>query len=274
MNLPDSFTFSQHNLQDYCDCPQRFLLRHVRQLDWPAVQAQPVQEHERRMDMGSRFHRMVQQHLLGIPAERLTAMATDPDLLLWWSNYLQARPADLPGQLYPELLLAAELAGQTVMAKLDLLVAGPDGSAAILDWKTDDRLPRETWLAQRMQTRIYRLLVYRTGARFFHGSALIPEQITFLYWYAGFPESPFRFPYTSELATEDETLISGIIHEILDLPEENFLRTDEPQRCRFCVYRSYCERGVKAGSLQEGFIPSEEAEPEDWSFDQIPEIEF
>ncbi len=270
MHLPEPFAFSQHSLQDYQDCPQRFLLRHIRQLAWPAVQARPVQEHERRMEMGARFHRMVQQHLLGIPAERLSAMAIDPDLALWWDNYLQARPADLPGERFPEVTLAAELAGQTLTAKLDLLVVGPD-DATILDWKTDDRLPRQAWLAERLQTRVYRLLVQRSGAR--SGVEIAAEHITFQYWYAGFPDASFRLPYDARLAGEDEALLAGMIAEIVDLPEEGFVRTRETARCRFCVYRSYCDRGG-TGTLEEAPVLEEDGGPGDWDLDQIAEIEF
>lgn len=273
MNLPEHFAFSQHSLGDYQDCPRRFLLRHVRQLAWPAPQAQPVQEHERRMEMGSRFHHMVHQHLLGIPEAQLTAMATDPDLALWWDHYLTARPAELPGARHPEVTLAAALAGHTLTAKLDLLVVGPDGTT-ILDWKTNDRLPKPAWLAERLQTRVYRLLVHRAGARF-HGAVPIPPaQITFRYWYAAFPDAVLSFPYTEGAAREDEALLTGMIAEITSLPEEAFEATDDARRCRFCPYRSYCDRGVEAGPLADAPDLEAEHDLEDFSLDQIAEIEF
>jgi len=273
MNLPESFAFSQHSLQDFQDCPRRFLLRHVRQLAWPAVQAQPVQEHERRMAIGARFHRMVHQHLLGIPEARLTAMATDPDLALWWDHYLTARPADRPGERFPEVTLATTLAGHTLTAKLDLLVVGPH-EVTILDWKTHDRLPKPSWLADRLQTRVYRLLVHRAGARFHGETPLEPSRITFQYWYAAFPDSDFRFPYAQSLAREDEELLTGMIEAIAARPEDAFEPTDDDRHCRFCPYRSYCDRGVAAGPLADAPDQDADLDPEDWSLDQIAEIEF
>jgi len=39
MSLPTGFRFSQASLQDYVDCPQRFQLRYLAALQWPAVEA-------------------------------------------------------------------------------------------------------------------------------------------------------------------------------------------------------------------------------------------
>ena len=69
MLLPDNFTFSQNNLQDYVDCKRRFLLRHVQKLEWPAIESEPVLEQEQLMLLGQQFHLMVQQKLSGIPEE-------------------------------------------------------------------------------------------------------------------------------------------------------------------------------------------------------------
>ena len=87
-DLPASFKFSQSSLQDYFDCPRRFQLRYIEHLAWPAVETEPVLENERRQQEGNFFHRMLQQHLLGLPVEKLTRLANSPDLSRWWENYL------------------------------------------------------------------------------------------------------------------------------------------------------------------------------------------
>ncbi len=89
MTLPPGFQFSQASLQDYADCPRRFQLRYLLKIAWPAVQSEPLQEHERFMRQGERFHRLVQQYFLGLPPEMLAAQTKDPDLALWWENFLQ-----------------------------------------------------------------------------------------------------------------------------------------------------------------------------------------
>ncbi len=82
--LPAPFSFSQSSLQDYSDCARRFQLRYIDQLHWPAVESEPVVENERRMLEGQIFHRMVQQHLLGVPKEKLERMANSSNLQRWW----------------------------------------------------------------------------------------------------------------------------------------------------------------------------------------------
>ncbi|MBC6941055.1 MAG: hypothetical protein DWB59_13745 [Anaerolineae bacterium] len=99
MKLPQPFTFSQSSLQDYFDCPRRFELRYLEE---------PVLENERRLAEGSFFHRLAQQHLLGLPADKLTRLAASPDLSRWWDNFQRdfGDPREL-GSLRPETILSA-----------------------------------------------------------------------------------------------------------------------------------------------------------------------
>ena len=64
--------------------------------------------------------------------------------------------------------------------------------------------------------------------------------------------------------------------EVLRLPEEGDLRTPRVERCRFCVYRSLCERGVRAGPLDEIEDAAEAGEGFDFQldFEQIAEIKL
>ncbi|MEW5828170.1 MAG: PD-(D/E)XK nuclease family protein, partial [Chloroflexota bacterium] len=89
---PDLLTYSQSSLQDYADCPRRFQLRYLDRLKWPGVETEPALENEMRQLEGQVFHRLVQQHLVGIPAGRLEKLANTPNLSRWWDNYLQHRP--------------------------------------------------------------------------------------------------------------------------------------------------------------------------------------
>ena len=89
MQLPDDFAFSQSSLQDFVDCPRRFLLRYVQHLQWPALASVPALEFERITRLGTDFHRLVHQHQLGLPLERLAAQIDDEQLRAWWQNYLE-----------------------------------------------------------------------------------------------------------------------------------------------------------------------------------------
>ena len=106
MTLPTDFTFSQSRLQDYLDCPRRFELRHLQKLAWPAVQSEPVLARERQMDLGERFHQLVHQHQVGLPAALLEQQLDDPALIAWWESYLAFAPHHLSGRRYPEFVLS------------------------------------------------------------------------------------------------------------------------------------------------------------------------
>ena len=71
MTLPVDFHFSQASLQDYVECRRRFQLRYLVKLAWPAVEAEPVLENERQIQIGGQFHRLIQQYLVGIDVEHL-----------------------------------------------------------------------------------------------------------------------------------------------------------------------------------------------------------
>lgn len=87
MSLPDDFVFSQSSLQDFADCRRRFQLRYIQRLQWPALKAEPALENERLMQLGARFHRLVQQYLTGLPLPQLAALAgEDESLERWWGT--------------------------------------------------------------------------------------------------------------------------------------------------------------------------------------------
>src|SRR5512138_2936060 len=105
-------TLSQSSLQDYMDCAQRFKLRYLDRLSYPAVETEPALENEKHQKEGEYFHRLVQQHLIGIPAEQVGKLANTVNLQRWWENYMSASDLeglkDLQG-LYPEITLSAPL---------------------------------------------------------------------------------------------------------------------------------------------------------------------
>jgi RecB family exonuclease len=273
--LPAGFRFSQSSLQDYTDCPRRFQLRYLERLDYPAMQAEPALENERQQWEGAYFHRLVQQYILGVPADKLERLVNTPNLQAWWDAFLVFSRNNLE-QLavrLPEASLSAPLEDFRLLAKYDLLTVTPDGRAIIYDWKTSRRRPRNEWLAARMQTRVYRALLVQAGAHLNGGRPFIPDQIEMVYWLANAPQEPARFPYASAQFKRDWDVLQKLIQEIACAQE--FTLTSEEQACRFCTYRSYCNRGVSAGSLDdlEGGMEDENTFFE-LNFEQIAEIEF
>jgi hypothetical protein len=167
MILPKTFQFSATSLQDYVDCARRFQLRYLLQIAWPAPSAEPISEQERHAQLARDFHRLVHQHLLGLPAEKLSASVRDPDLERWWRAYLAYVPALSGSQMMPEIRLSTPLSGYRVLAQYDTIVIDSRPSVGrgesteavsedrpfllIIDWKTYRQRPSRAWLARRLR---------------------------------------------------------------------------------------------------------------------------
>ena len=276
MTLPADFQFSQGSLQDYADCPRRFQLRYILRLAWPAVEAEPVLESERRQLQGQAFHRLVHQHLLGIPSDRLAHMAADEDLRRWWHHYLEDGPADLPPARYPEIRLTGSVAGHQLMARYDLIAADAGQRLVIVDWKTSRQRSSRRWLAGRLQTQVYPYLAVRAGSHLNEGQPVQPEQVAMVYWFSEFPADPERFPYDGAQYQADEARLTALIEEIKTRDDEVFPLTTDERQCQYCRYRSLCERGVEAGPIEGAEAVSEWGDGFDVSidFEQIAEIGY
>src|SRR5215207_9288254 len=229
-------TLSQSSLQDYLDCAQRFKLRYLDRLAYPAIETEPTLENEKHQQEGEYFHRLIQQHLIGIPAEHITRLANTPNLQRWWENFQAFSQLSLANLSHclPEATLSAPLGKHRLLAKYDLL-AVRDGKAIIYDWKTYRKRPRSEWLSARLQTRVYRALLVQAGAHLNNGTPFEPEQIEMVYWFADFPEDAARFPYTSAQFKRDWDLLVKLSDEITAASSSPL--TDDRQKCAFCTYR-------------------------------------
>jgi hypothetical protein len=284
MALPANFQFSQGSLQDYVDCPRRFELRYLERIAWPALETEPALENERYMQHGREFHRMVHQHLLGIPQEKLAQTAAEEILLLWWNNYLTNPPSDLPASKYPETPLSAPVGDHRLMAKYDLVATEPATRAVIVDWKTSRKRTRRDWLAARLQTRVYPYLLVKAGAQLNNDQPIRPEQVEMVYWFSNFAQDPEHFEYDAEQYEADEAYLTSLITEISALAQKRssdpqsgqFPLTTDERRCQYCPYRSLCRRGIRAGAVSdiEDELVTEEDLDFQFDFDQIAEIEY
>ena len=278
--MPKLTTLSQSSLQDYHDCPRRFELRYLQRLAYPAIETEPALENEKHQQEGEYFHRLVQQHLIGIPAEQIGKLANTDNLQRWWENYLNAKDltglahmtlrGDLTG-LHAEVTLSAPLGKFRLVAKYDL-IAIDKNKVTIYDWKTYRKRPKNEWLAVRWQTRVYRALLVQAGAHFNNGKPFEPEQIEMIYWFADFPTEPARFIYTADQYKRDWDALIKIADEIINA--SGFPLTDDVSKCNYCPYRSYCNRGIRAGDAADAELETEAEELFDINFEQIGEIAF
>lgn len=278
MGLPEDFVFSQSALQDFVDCPRRFELRYVMDVRWPAIESEPALEHEVNMLHGQEFHRLLHQHAVGIPAETLEKSISDPEIRAWWDRYLTWQ-TQLPAKRYPELTLTAPIGETMLMAKYDLVTRLPDSSFLIVDWKTGKRSRRES-LARRMQTLVYPYVLARAGDWLNDNQPISPERIRMVYWFAEGGET-MEFKLGEERLREDERQLNSIIESIAARFE--FPLTHNHRHCRFCAYRSLCERGEQAGNLHEDPVDDESGLEEEevekpaalaFDLDDIEEISF
>jgi len=271
-------------LQDYSDCRRRFELRYLQRLPWPAIETEPALENERHMRKGADFHHLAHQHQVGLPVERLSSQIKDEELAEWWQRYLATSsnvttlPGYAPVHKFSEILLSAPLAGYTLLAKFDLLLVQPGQHLRIVDWKTSRRRSERAWLARRLQTLVYRFLAVEAASHLNGGQPVKPDQVDMAYWFTTSPDQPEIFKYSLEQYQSDREYLTRQISQIAAAGPDDFPLTPDEQRCRFCVYRSLCDRGVSAGM----FDPQESPVDEDidlaldasLDFDQIAEIEF
>jgi hypothetical protein len=273
--LPGTFQFSQSSLQDYVDCPRRFELRYLQQVKYPAAEAEPLAEHERQMQLGDDFHRLVQQHQAGVPESLLTATIQNETILRWWASYLKYGLSDLPLQRYAEATLVTRLNDFRLIAKYDLLAVESGQKLVIVDWKTSPKRPTRERLAKRLQTMVYRYVLVEAGQHLNDGEPVRPEQVSMMYWFAEHPDQPVIFDYDARQHIEAGEYLRGLIGEIE--ARSVFELTPDTNHCKYCVYRSLNRRGIEAGNwLDEDNVAIEVGGLPDngFDFDQIAEIEF
>jgi hypothetical protein len=251
MKIPNNFIFSQNNLQDYQDCPRRFYLRHLLKQDWPAVETEPVQDQEKLIALGERFHLMVQQYFAGLPNESISAGIENPILMEWWNQFIAKQLLNLPGMKISENSFTIPFESYRLTAKIDLLLIQEDKQIKIYDWKTSQHTPRSKWLAQRLQTRVYPFVISVLLPSFFPLGENNKEQIEMIYWYPSFPDFSLNFPYSQESFLQDQEYLSNLVNEISSKDGTDFLLTNNEKMCKYCRYRSLCDRGITAGNVND-----------------------
>ncbi|PKN89573.1 MAG: hypothetical protein CVU45_06950 [Chloroflexi bacterium HGW-Chloroflexi-7] len=264
MLLPDSFVFTQQNLQDYKDCAYRFYLKEILRLDWPAVESEPIREQEALMLMGTRFHLLCQQYFSGIPADVLSGQITHPELTDWWQNFLNLNLPPTPGSFSVEKLNTIPFGGFRLAAKIDLMLK-TDGKIIIYDWKTSQHQPKRQTLLARMQSKVYPFVISNLPA----SQTVQPESIEMVYWYPAFPQSPIIFAYSSAQNDADQTELELLAAEITSKDKEAFNKTDNTKVCKFCRYRSLCDRGKEAGTSELDEEPADSDAAFIFDFDSI-----
>jgi PD-(D/E)XK nuclease superfamily len=257
--------FSATSLQDYVECHRRFQLRHLWEVAWPAPETDAPGEQEANARRGRELHSLIHQHLSGLPAETLADSARDPQLDRWWRSFLAYAPQLVNARVIPEVTLSTSLSGHRLMARYDALAICRRASAGlppftIFDWKTFRRRPARQWLADRLQTRVYPLVLVQAGARMNDGQPIAAGDVEMRYWWAEHATQVDTFAYSEARYQSDVDAVGDLIRQVvrrLDAAnadsgtDEPWTLTDNWQCCRFCAYRSLCKRGAVGGPLED-----------------------
>ncbi len=276
MNLPADFQFSQKNLQDYVDCHRRFQLKYLLKMEWPAPRTEPILEAEQQMLLGQRFHELMQQSFIGIPIKELEASIDDPILQLWWNNFQDRFGGSFQGQLFPEHILMCKIDGLNFIAKYDLVQIKPDSTVIIYDWKTTQFPPRLELIKRRLQSRVYPTLFILGASSFLSCPDFSVSNLQMIYWYPNFPELSLVIPTDDNKYNEDLAYIRELVKEIEGKDSTSFELTNEVKRCKYCNYRSLCDRGVSAGKLNEMETDEavDDANLSEFNFENLQEIAY
>ncbi len=247
---PPEFHFNQANLNDFEDCARRFQLRHIERQPWPAPRLEPLDEVDAAAQRGEMFHRLVQRHILDIPAP----VPADPKVAAWFAAFQSALPAlHLPTVIRrPEATYSIALAGKRLMARFDLVTVDPGREIVICDWKTGH--PVEAAVLQtRLQTAVY-LTVARDALRRLYGGAIPATALTLLYWFAEAPDQPVRIRLPDNDAYDRVRLQLVRLIDRVDLFQRDghtWPLTDDLRQCTRCNYRTLCKRSVVTASVRE-----------------------
>jgi hypothetical protein len=98
-----------------------------------------------------------------------------------------------------------------------------------------------------------------------------------IYWFAEHPAQPEILTYDAAQHSVDAAYLADLVTSIASYEKENegdWPLTTEKARCRFCNYRSLCDRGVVPGPLDD-FDADQALEISlELDFDDIEEIEY
>jgi hypothetical protein len=249
MKIPEGFQFSSSSLQDFEDC-RSASVRYLQQVAWPAVQSgQPWKAN------GIQLGALPPAGANTFPEFLLLSCQPPSGMSSWSCGGLISGPdsALLPQPTPPiasPRYRSQHPKAHRLLAKLDFTCRFPDGSWRIYDWKTNLKRPARSWLQKSLQTRLYPYLLVRASAALNLGQAVHPGQVSMTYWFSAVPDQPETFTYSLPQYEMDEAYLSGMISVIESLDESGFVKTDRLEACRYCVYRSLCDRGTAAGDFR------------------------
>ena len=223
---------SQSTLNLWQTCPRKFQHQVLDSLHLPSGS-------NAKMELGSRFHLLMQQREMGLDITDLAA--SDPQLQTWIGTYNQNPPLMILGNRYPEHTRTYKLQPYNFIlaAIYDLLILGKD-QAQILDWKTHSKPLSLAILQSHWQTRLYLYILAAT-------TNYLPEQLTFSYWFAN-TGTTVAIAYNSQDHDQTAQELSQILSSMAESEQANYF-PQLPQgneKCNHCEFKYRCERSPQS----------------------------
>lgn len=276
MCAQNKFIFSQHNLQDFVDCPRRFELKYLMRLNWPSPISNPIQQHQQWTDRGTTFHSLAHAFFCGISKDQILSSIRDNYIKNWFINFTEFLDKFNNSFFWwSEKKFNSKFYGFTFTSIFDAITCLEDGSLLILDWKTSKKIPRKEYMAATIQTILYPCILYSNQAAVEKQVSTPIKQLEMIYWFSEFPDQPIKFEFSQKEIELNTTKLSDLALKISQLKLGEFKLTDDLKKCSFCIFRSLCNRGSIAGNLLLDETSTKyESEGFELSFDDITDVEF
>lgn len=258
---------NQNHLTLLDSCPRKY--EHV---VFNSLYAPASYEQHLKTQWGSQFHLLMQQQALDLPVEAIASADTDmqaslaalekaaPDVF----KYLPVSQAQLvsqaqatdssPDKAQSQSLDVNEFSqsehkrtlafnGYLLTVIYDLVVLEPGQTGHIFDWKTYQKPPKETQLANDWQTRLYQYVLCET-------TGLEPEQIAMTYWFVRVDkaqqQAPSFYRFNYSLVAHDKTRrdLQRLSDRLTEMRSQNhFPKVDIAKGlCDYCTFNARCDR--------------------------------
>lgn len=239
--VPLLSAISQSHLNLWHSCQRRFQHYFLECLTAPAAT-----EQYKRLELGARFHLLMQQKELGL---EITDLAnSDRNLQKWLLAFETNPPKVIMGDRYSEHRRTLELpitinpVGENhlnltyiITVIYDLLVLG-NQSAQILDWKTHQHPQAIASLQVNWQTKLYLYVLAET-------SGYAPEQLSMSYWFAN-TGSAVTITYNNQQHQQTDQELREVLEAIAQAQQmQHFIQLPlNHQECHRCDFAYRCGR--------------------------------
>ena len=236
-------------------CPRQFQHTYLQQLNSPLDP-----KYQEGQTLGSRFHRLMQQHTMGLPIDSF--LQQHAQLKSWMTAFSEAAPEIFTQKANSETFHDSEhyrtlqVENYLLTVIYDLLIAD-NSTAQILDWKTSPKPPNKRNLEKNWQTRLYLYVLAET-------SEYPPENISMTYWFVqseGKPQN-IKFNYNSAAHEQTAKKLNQLLSKLTDWLERYQHKEQFPQvslsnsSCELCNFTTRCDRLITPNNIISAANPS------------------